>query len=88
MSTTNLQPGLYLSFELQTDNQWQITATDSLFDMDMAFYELAKNEVAAHAKNKSGRFDLDDRTWSYIADPTASGYTIVFLDHCGRAFVQ
>jgi two-component system, OmpR family, sensor histidine kinase CiaH len=71
--------GLSVSFECQTDKQWNMTATDSLFDFDTEFYELAKNKVIS-ASSPSGRFNLDESNWAYIVQENDSGYSIVYLD--------
>lgn len=81
--SANPQSGLSLSFELQTDRQWNITATDSIFDMDSEFYELAKNKVASNP-SKSGRFNLDGNKWAYTVQQNGPGYSIVYLDVTAR----
>jgi two-component system, OmpR family, sensor histidine kinase CiaH len=79
MSTTNLQPGLAVTFEIQTDRKWNITAKDSIFKIDSELYELAKNKVASKPSD-SGRFNLNGYKWEYTVQPTETGFTIIYLD--------
>lgn len=74
-----IEPGLSLTFELRTDRQWNITAADSIFEMETPFYESAKNKVASSQAN-SGRFTLEGTKWAYIVQQNGTGYSIVFLD--------
>lgn len=68
-----------VSFMLQTDAQWKITATISRFDMDTDFYNLALNK-AASTKTDDGQFNLDGNSWAYIVQKNPTGYSVVFLD--------
>lgn len=79
ISTTNLQPGLSLTFELQTDRQWNIIAKDSIFDIENELYDLAKDKVASNP-SESGRFNLNGYKWEYTVQPTETGFTIIYLD--------
>ncbi|MCR8642897.1 HAMP domain-containing histidine kinase [Paenibacillus sp. N1-5-1-14] len=79
MSTTYLQPGLSLSFELKTDSLWNITAIDSIFEMKDNFYDRAKNKVAFTPEH-NGLFNLDGYKWFYAVQNLEPGYSIIYLD--------
>ncbi|KRE97711.1 histidine kinase [Paenibacillus sp. Soil766] len=72
-------PERSVTFMLQTDDQWNITSTNSRFNMDTAFYETAIKE-AASSKSEIGQFTLDGNQWAYIVQKNASGYNVVYLD--------
>jgi two-component system sensor histidine kinase CiaH len=73
------QPDRTVSFSLQTDKEWNMTATDSRFDMDEAFYTDAINKVKASSSDR-GQFSLEGNEWAFSVQNTMSGYNIVFLD--------
>lgn len=73
------QPERTVSFSLQTDEEWNLTATDSRFNMDGDFYAGAIKKVAAHGSD-NGQFSLDGNEWAFKVQNTLTGYTIVFLD--------
>jgi len=68
-----------VSFSLRTDEQWNVTETDSRFDMDEDFYAQAVRKASSRGPGK-GQFDLDGTRWAYEAQKQADGYSIVFLD--------
>lgn len=72
-------PERSVSFSLQTDADWIITATNSRFDMDADFYALAAKR-AASAKSDIGRFTLDGNRWAYLTMNNGTGHDIVYLD--------
>ncbi|MFC5702621.1 sensor histidine kinase [Cohnella faecalis] len=76
---TGPPPERSVSFSLQTDEQWNITATNSRFEMDSDFYDLAKNKVASDRSN-TGQFSLDGNKWAYTLQKNEAGYFIVYLD--------
>ncbi|MBW7475804.1 HAMP domain-containing histidine kinase [Paenibacillus oenotherae] len=76
---TNPPPERSVSFSLQTDAQWNVTATNSRFDMDDDFFELASDEAASSGAN-NGQFNLDGNTWAYTVQQNDAGYFIVYLD--------
>jgi two-component system sensor histidine kinase CiaH len=76
---TNLSPERSVSFLLQTDAQWKITATSSRFDMDTDFYDLAIKK-AAFNNSDNGQFNLDGNTWAYIMQKNETGNSVVYLD--------
>lgn len=72
-------PQRSVSFELQTDANWNITGTDSRFDMDSDFYtEAAK--IAAANPSEFGQVTLDGTRWAYNVMQERNGYSIVFMD--------
>ncbi|WP_256759443.1 cell wall metabolism sensor histidine kinase WalK [Cohnella sp. WQ 127256] len=75
----NPPPERSVSFSLQTDEQWNIIATDSRFDMDSEFYELAIDKAASDP-TKNGPFTLDGNRWAYTVQQNQAGYSIVYLD--------
>ncbi|EFM11139.1 integral membrane sensor signal transduction histidine kinase [Paenibacillus curdlanolyticus YK9] len=75
----NPPPERSVSFSLQTDEQWNITATNSRFDMDSEFYSLAISE-AASAKSNAGQFTLDGNRWAYRVQTNEGEHQVVFLD--------
>ncbi|MBO9605231.1 MAG: GHKL domain-containing protein [Paenibacillaceae bacterium] len=68
-----------VSFRLQADGQWKLTATDSRFDMDSDFYQAALAKAAA-ASSGEGQFSLDGTRWAFLALPNGDGHSVVFLD--------
>jgi two-component system sensor histidine kinase CiaH len=72
-------PERSVSFMLQTDAQWNITATNSRFDMDTTFYETAIKEASSN-KSDIGQFTLDDNQWAYMVQKNDTGYSVVYLD--------
>lgn len=72
-------PERSVSFAIDTDEQWNITTTDSRFDMDTEFYTLAVQHAAASDATQ-GNFTLDGNRWTYNVENTIDGYSIVFLD--------
>ncbi|CAK4833568.1 unnamed protein product [Aphanomyces euteiches] len=79
LNNSNPPPERSVSFSLQTDAQWKIAATNSRFDMDSDFYELAIHKVASGSADK-GQFNLDGNRWAYIVQKNASGYLVAYLD--------
>ncbi|GFZ86769.1 histidine kinase [Paenibacillus marchantiophytorum] len=78
-ANTNSSPERTVSFLLQTDDQWKITATNSRFDMDTDFYSLAIQKAATH-NAQDGQFTLDGNTWAYMVQKNNTGYCVVYLD--------
>lgn len=72
-----------LSFTLITDDNGSIVSSFSIFDMDLEFYETAKN-IALSKTNDKGKFKLDGDYWAFIIKPSIEGYKIVFLDITSR----
>ncbi len=72
-----------LSFTLITDDNGSIVSSFSIFDMDLEFYETAKN-IALSKTNDKGKFKLDGDYWAFIIKPSVEGYKIVFLDITSR----
>ncbi|WP_127531664.1 sensor histidine kinase [Paenibacillus kobensis] len=69
-----------VSFSLFADEQWNITATDSRFDMDDEFYRSAIAEASASSSPK-GQFTLDGNRWAFLVQNFADGgHSVVFLD--------
>ncbi|MDQ0891820.1 two-component system sensor histidine kinase CiaH [Paenibacillus sp. V4I9] len=79
----DLSPERSVSFLLQTDAQWKITATKSRFDMDTEFYDLAIKKAASN-NSDDGQFKLDGNSWAYIVQKNATGYSVVYLDVTAR----
>ncbi|QJD86626.1 sensor histidine kinase [Cohnella herbarum] len=75
----NPPPERSVSFALQTDEQGNIKSTNSRFDMDGEFYDLARAKVASR-ESGTGQFTLDGNTWAYTVQDNMTGYSIVFLD--------
>ncbi|PWV92477.1 phospho-acceptor domain-containing protein [Paenibacillus cellulosilyticus] len=73
------QPERSVSFAINTDADWNITKTDSRFDMDDDFYKLAV-EHASSSDATRGNFTLDGNRWEYNVENTVEGYSIVFMD--------
>lgn len=72
-------PELSVSFELETDREWNLVKTNSRFEMSQDFYDAAKNQAVQNPV-RSGRFNLDGTRWAYSVQPTPSGYSVVYLD--------
>ncbi|NOU66859.1 GHKL domain-containing protein [Paenibacillus sp. LMG 31461] len=72
-------PERSVSFMLQADAQWNLTATNSRFDMDTAFYETAIKE-ASLGRSDIGQFTLDGNQWAYMVQKNDTGYIVVYLD--------
>lgn len=72
-------PELSVSFELETDREWNLVKTNSRFEMSQDFYDAAKNQAVQNPV-RSGRFNLDGTRWAYSIQPTPSGYSVVYLD--------
>ncbi|MFC5468988.1 sensor histidine kinase [Cohnella suwonensis] len=72
-------PERSVSFSMQTDAQWNVTSTNSRFDMDDEFYASAIGKAAANP-TKDGQFVLDGNRWAYTVQQNGSGYSVVFLD--------
>lgn len=68
-----------VSFALLTDNNWNILATASVFDMDDVFYQTARNEAVSDNK-ETGEFKLDGTYWGYIVRSEGNRYMIAFID--------
>lgn len=68
-----------LSFTLYADQNWQLTGSESPFDMDSDLYNSAL-QVAASSEKDIGRFTLDDSDWAYTVQTTTDGHMIVYLD--------
>ncbi|MDF2722051.1 MAG: histidine kinase [Paenibacillus sp.] len=66
-------------FSLQTDNQWNVTGTNSRFDYDSEFYANAAKEAAAHPA-EFGQFTLEGTRWAYSVMQVPSGYSVVYMD--------
>lgn len=73
------QPDRSVSFSLQTDSEWNVTATNSRFDMDDDFYAAAVKKAAANPTD-DGRFTLDGTRWAYSVMAVPSGYSVVYMD--------
>ncbi|NQX61706.1 sensor histidine kinase [Paenibacillus qinlingensis] len=72
-------PERSVSFVLQADSQWNITSTNSRFDMDTVFYETAIKE-ASLGRSDIGQFTLDGNQWAYMVQKNDTGYSVVYLD--------
>lgn len=68
-----------LSFSIEIDSNWKMTATHSPFDMDTSLYQSALAEAKAINKN-NGQFKLDNSDWAFIKQPISTGYKLIFLD--------
>lgn len=77
--TAGPPPERSVSFLLQADEQWNLIATNSRFDMDTDFYQLAIQK-AASSKSDNGQFNLDGNTWAYLVQKSATGNSVVYLD--------
>ncbi|MGQ8873251.1 sensor histidine kinase [Paenibacillus sp. TSA_86.1] len=79
-------PARSVSFMIQTDQQWKITDTHSLFDMEESFYTQALQKVdqektgQGNSNRWTGQFALDGTDWAYVVDPSRDGHMIVFMD--------
>ncbi|CAM3914963.1 HAMP domain-containing sensor histidine kinase [Cohnella lubricantis] len=74
-----MPPERSVSFALQTDEQWNITVTNSRFDMDDEFYAAAVKKAAA-APSEFGEVTLDGTRWAYSVMQGRVGYSIVYMD--------
>ncbi|MGO4110477.1 sensor histidine kinase [Paenibacillus sp. YAF4_2] len=72
-------PERSVSFALEADSDWNITKTDSRFDMDSDFYALAI-KAASTDNSDQGEFNLDGNRWAFDKQTTPNGYSVVFLD--------
>ncbi len=79
LENKNPPPERSVSFSLQTDEQWRITNTNSRYDMDPDFYDLAIKK-AASGKSDDGQFTLDGNRWAYMVQTHDAGYSVVYLD--------
>ncbi|MDD9270787.1 sensor histidine kinase [Paenibacillus sp. GCM10023248] len=79
MGNAGPPPERSVSFQLQTDAQWNITGTNSRFDMDAEFYRQAIEEAASGNKD-SGQFTLEGTTWAYMVQINKTGRTVAYLD--------
>jgi two-component system sensor histidine kinase CiaH len=79
MDNDNARPDRSVSFMLQTDKEWSITANNSKFDMDDEFYASALQEAVAMNKD-TGKFTLDGSQWIFNILQTNEGALLVFLD--------
>ncbi|OCT16354.1 two-component sensor histidine kinase [Paenibacillus pectinilyticus] len=68
-----------VSFLLQADAQWKLTATNSRFDMDADFYDLALQKASYGAKD-NGQFTLEGTRWAYMVQKNGTGYSVIYLD--------
>lgn len=68
-----------LSFSIETDSNWNMTAAHSPFEMDSTLYQSALTEAKTINKD-NGQFKLDSSDWAFIKQPTGSGYKLIFLD--------
>ncbi|WP_434748869.1 sensor histidine kinase [Paenibacillus amylolyticus] len=79
-------PARSVSFMIQTDKQWEITDTHSLFDMEESFYTQALQKIdqgktgQGESNRWTGQFALDGTDWAYVVDPSRDGHMIVFMD--------
>jgi two-component system, OmpR family, sensor histidine kinase CiaH len=71
------------SFMIQTDSEWNVTATTSRFDIDSEEYELALQKAVSMNKD-TGQFNLDGSHWTFSRLQTGQGYMFVFLDITAR----
>ncbi|AEE92169.1 Integral membrane sensor signal transduction histidine kinase [Tepidanaerobacter acetatoxydans Re1] len=76
-------PDRSVSFLLVTDENGNIISFSSIFDVDIDFYETAKN-FAVSANKDMGKFKLNDTYWAFLIKPHPAGYQIVFLDITSR----
>ncbi|MBY0217618.1 MULTISPECIES: cell wall metabolism sensor histidine kinase WalK [Paenibacillus] len=78
----NSPPGRSVSFMVKTDNEWNITDSQSRFSMEDAFYAQALEKVdkTDHSERKTGQFALNGTNWAYVIDPSSDGHMIVFID--------
>lgn len=79
----NPQQERSISFTLETDGQWNITQTDSRFEMGDDFYRQAIAKVKSRSAAE-GRFTLDGDRWAYLVQNSGTGYSVVFLDVTAR----
>lgn len=68
-----------VSFAVLTDAGGNVLSVESRFDMALGFYEQAVDAAVLDRKG-GGQLTLDGTRWAYLAEPTASGYAVVFLD--------
>jgi signal transduction histidine kinase len=66
-------------FMLKTDDQWNITETNSLFNLDSGIYAEAVKKAAAHP-DEFGQFGADGTRWAYSVLKDQIGYTIFYID--------
>ncbi|SNT27600.1 His Kinase A (phospho-acceptor) domain-containing protein [Anaerovirgula multivorans] len=74
-----LPPEPSVSFALTTDDEGNILSISSIFTMEEAFYEAAKNSVLSQ-NTSTGNLKLEDKYWGFMINPYFDGYRIVFLD--------
>lgn len=72
-------PELSVSFALVTDEDGNLLSTDSRFDMDEEFYNVALAQ-ATTSSSREGEFALDGARWAYSIRNTPAGEMIVCLD--------
>ncbi|BFT76119.1 sensor histidine kinase [Paenibacillus sp. P36] len=77
--TAGPPPERSVSFLLQADDQWNLVAANSRFDMDTDFYTLALQK-AVSSKSDNGQFHLEGNTWAYLVQKNGTGNSVVYLD--------
>lgn len=75
----NTLPERSLSFTIEIDSNWKITASNSPFEMDSTLYEPAVAQVKEINKD-NGQFSLDNSNWAFFKQPISTGYKLIFLD--------
>jgi signal transduction histidine kinase len=84
MGGGNPPPERFISFIIETDNEWKQTGTPtSQLSLDEEFYAQALQE-AVDMNKTTGRFELDGSLWIFEIKPAADGHTLVFLDITAR----
>lgn len=68
-----------VSFTLVTDSEGNLLEISSIFTIEDAFYERAKNSALSQ-NTDSGSLKLEDQYWRFVIKPHFDDYRIVFLD--------
>jgi signal transduction histidine kinase len=68
-----------VAFELRTDERWNITQTDTRYDLGSGFYAAAVKIAAAHPRD-FGQFTIDGTRWAYSVSKAQTGYSVYFMD--------
>lgn len=68
-----------VSFMLKTDKEWNITQTNSRFDLDSDIYAEAAKRAAAHPE-EFGQFTTSGTRWAYCVLKDQTGYKIFYMD--------
>ncbi|WP_138493645.1 sensor histidine kinase [Paenibacillus pinistramenti] len=66
-------------FELETDEQWNITSTNSRYDIDSDFYTTAVSKASSNPA-EFAKITISGTRWAYSVLTTPSGYSITFME--------